>query len=119
MELGIVSFSRDGNKLAEIKRVSKTTTGLERMKGLLGTKGLDTDQAMWLDACNSIHMFFMSYALDVIYLDRQQQICRLQSSLKPWRASFCLKASSVIELASGQIEQMGLTVGDQIHWEKT
>ncbi|MEO0442414.1 MAG: DUF192 domain-containing protein [Pseudomonadota bacterium] len=117
MENGVVNITREREALATIKRVARTTNSIERMKGLLGTAALTIDQGMWLSACNSIHTFFMGYDLDIVYLDGDQKICRLVSTIKPWRVDFCLRARSVLEIRSGEIDRLGLALGDHIHWE--
>lgn len=124
MKQGVIRVLRDepsaegGQQLiGQLSAIAATDTMAERMRGLLGRAPLSADAGLWISPCNSIHMFFMAYAIDVLYLDKQQRVCRSQISLKPWRASFCLTASSVIELAAGTIASLGVEPGDYIQWE--
>jgi len=93
-----------------------TQTTAERMRGLLGSKPLLEGQALWITPCNSVHCWFMSYAIDVVYLCRQGRIIKCVECLKPWRISGCFSAASVVELAAGEVVRLGLQVGDEVRW---
>lgn len=88
-----------------------------RLKGLLGRRSLASAQGIWLQPCNSVHCLFMAFSIDVLYLDSAQRIIAIRADLKPWRMSLCWPAKSVIELAAGECQRLGLTIGDQIQCE--
>jgi uncharacterized protein len=86
-----------------------------RMKGLLGAKDFSPGEALIITHCQSIHMFFMKFPIDVIFCDRQDRVVGLCLDIKP----FCLspiffKASYAIELPSGTITASQTQIGDQI-----
>jgi len=86
-----------------------------RMKGLLGRRDFFQNEALIITRCQSIHMFFMKFPIDVIFCDRQNKVIGLCEKLKP----FCLspiffKASYAIELPSGTIAASKTQVGDQV-----
>ena len=84
-----------------------------QLKGLIGCKNLDSHSGLWFPNCNWIHSFFMSMAIDVIYLDKNMKVCKLQKNLKPWRLNFpVLKSHSVIEVKSGFINKNLIELGD-------
>ena len=85
-----------------------------RNKGLLGRDCLDDGQGLWIVPCEAIHMFFMRFAIDVIYLDRQKKIVKIVPELKPWRLSACMRAHSVLELPAGVAQRTGAEAGDQL-----
>ncbi|WXL25589.1 DUF192 domain-containing protein [Ectopseudomonas mendocina] len=87
---------------------------LSRLKGLLGRAGLNPAEGIWISPCNSVHCFFMRFAIDVVYLDSNHQIVAIRPNLAPWRISLCWKAKSVIELAAGECQRLGITPGDKI-----
>lgn len=87
-----------------------------RFRGLLGRPKLDLNQGLLLDPCNSVHTFWMRYAIDIVYLDRQKKVISIQQHLKPWRASINKKAKYVLELASGSAEYNNLNIGDKLRW---
>ncbi len=77
-----------------------------RLKGLLGTKELGRDEACWIIPCNMVHTFGMGYAIDVVFLDKKNEIVSVIQNLKPNRFSPLVKgAHSVVEFASGTQER--------------
>jgi len=81
----------------------------------MGCKDLPEGKGILLLPCNSIHMMFMRFSIDVIYLDKNYQIIKLVKNLKPWRGiSRCGGAYGVIETANGTIDSYGYIVGDKL-----
>ncbi len=93
-----------------------TESMLERMRGLLGHQPLTDQQGFWIEPCNSIHMWFMSFALDIVFIDRDMRVCQLSEAVKPWRCRASFRASAVLELKSGQIKRQNIQLGDQLQW---
>ena len=89
-------------------------TAWARLRGLLGYKTLSAGHGLWLRPCNSVHCWFMRFAIDVIYLDEQQRVLQVRAQLRPWQLSLCWPASSVIEMAAGECQRLNITAGDQI-----
>ena len=83
-----------------------------RMRGLLGRSGLDADEGMLFRPAGSIHMFFMRFAIDAVFCDRDLQVIDVVSGLKPWRTAGRRGAKVVIELAEGAAA--GLGAGDRL-----
>lgn len=76
-----------------------------RMRGLLGRSGLPDGTGMLLSPCNSIHTMGMRFPLDVIFLDRDQQVVRVVKSLKPNRFALGGRgAKSAVELQAGAVD---------------
>ena len=84
----------------------------QRLRGLLGREELLSEMFFWIRPCSSVHTCFMRVAIDLVYLDKRQNILKLVSGLRPWKFSGCVGASSVLELAEGQVEKLGLSIGD-------
>ena len=87
-------------------------TAWRRFKGLLGRDGLPDGGGLLITPCNSIHMFFMRFPIDVVWLDGQNAVLKTVDRLKPWRVSFCLSASKVVELPPGRLESVKVAPGD-------
>lgn len=86
-----------------------------RGKGLIGWKRLDAGDGLLIDPCSSIHCFFMSIPIDVIYLDRGNRVVGLDKIVRPWRIGGIYRgAKRVLELPAGTIEASGTIVGDQL-----
>jgi uncharacterized protein len=85
----------------------------QRMRGLLGRRGLERGEGLWIEPCSSIHMFFMRFAIDAIFTDRDGKVVRAVSRLEPWRVAVGGRgARAVLELPAGTIERSATRVGD-------
>lgn len=86
-----------------------------RMKGLLGRAALLEHEAMLLRPCRSIHMWFMRFPIDVIFLDQNLRVIKAVSNLKPWQLAIAPRRTHcVLEAAAGKIRQVNLSSGDQL-----
>jgi uncharacterized membrane protein (UPF0127 family) len=85
-----------------------------RLKGLIGKKNIDSDSAVVFYKTSSIHTCFMSFVIDVIFLDAAMRVVKIYHNLKPWRAAFCLPSHSAIECLGGMALKKGIKVGDQL-----
>ncbi len=111
----IVGSADNADKKATL-HVKKTQHALERTKGLLGLPALSDEQGLWIIPCNSIHTFGMQYPLDIIYLDRNGRIKKIVENIKPRRMSFSLFAKSVLELKTGTVKRLKITMGHTLQW---
>ncbi|MGM0754163.1 MAG: DUF192 domain-containing protein [Bacillota bacterium] len=78
-----------------------------RLKGLMFRKRPLEEEGLWIIPCNSIHMFFMNFPIDAVFLDQEQKVIKLVPDLQPWKMTFPVKhAHSVIELPAGSIKRL-------------
>lgn len=83
-----------------------------RLRGLMWTRTLEEGHGLWLKPCNQVHMFFMKYSLDLVFIDRHHHVVRLIEGLAPGTISPKVKeAESVLELPAGTIARTGLAEG--------
>jgi uncharacterized membrane protein (UPF0127 family) len=88
---------------------------LKRLVGLLSESSLEKGHGLWLLPCNSIHTIGMRFPIDVVFLDKDNQIKKLTSTLRPFRLCRSVKGThSVLELPSGTITTAGLRQGDKL-----
>ena len=79
------------------------------------TNPMSQGEGLVLAPCNSIHMFFMRFPLDVIFLDAQNRVVFMYEGIKPWRVGRIVKgAKSAIELPERTIAATATKVGDII-----
>jgi CheY-like chemotaxis protein len=64
----------------------------------------------------NVHTAFMRFPIDVIFLDSDQVVVRLEKAVAPWRTVSCRGAREVVELTAGECERRGLEVGDRVAW---
>jgi hypothetical protein len=84
---------------------------LPRAVGLLGRKGLEPGEGMLFSRTGSVHMFFMRFAIDVVFVDRARTIVKIVPNLKPWRIAMARRAKSTLELPAGTAASLGLEPG--------
>ncbi len=90
----------------------------KRIKGLLGEKELEAGKALVLDPCNSIHCFFMRFAIDALFLSKDNHVVKALPEIRPFRVSAIYwKAAKVIELPAGTIKSTHTSEGDIITFE--
>jgi hypothetical protein len=53
--------------------------------------------ALLLPRCRSVHTFGMRFALDLIWLDRDGRVLRIDSAVPPCRVRSCREAAAVVE----------------------
>jgi uncharacterized membrane protein (UPF0127 family) len=90
-----------------------------RSKGLLGRSSLGDDEGILLRPGSSIHMFFMRFPIDAVFLDRELRVLRVAADLKPWRLASKRGAKAVLELAAGRCARAGVREGDQLALDPT
>ena len=113
----LVTRIRD-NKSHEIGiKVDCAHTWFRRLKGLLATVSLPNNRGLWLKPCNSIHTMGMLYTIDVVFLDANGGIVKVAPKVVPMWFSFAPRGvESVLELSTGNIEQLDLKVGDRLEF---
>lgn len=89
-------------------------------RGLLGRACIDANEGllfvrqrfepfMWL------HMFFMQFAIDIVFLDAHDRVVHICHELRPWRVSpIQFRARKALELAPGAARRSQTQVGDSI-----
>jgi len=86
-----------------------------RLRGLIGTPALAPGTGLWIRPCRQVHMFWMRYPIDVVFLDDDHRILAVAPNLRPWRVSPKIPgATSVIELAAGATDALGLAPGGRL-----
>ena len=89
---------------------------LTRLAGLMFQKKLPQGAGLLLIPCNSVHMCFMRFAIDIIYLDRDYKILKIVKNLSPWAGlSICRQAWATLEMTAGEAERCGLEVGKRLN----
>lgn len=108
-----IASTENGRIIAD--RVRLASAFGSRLRGLLGVRHLPEGEGLLLSPCNSVHMFFMSIPLDVVFLDETGEVVGLICNLRPWRISGLYpRASAVLELPAGTCERAGLRRSDRL-----
>jgi uncharacterized membrane protein (UPF0127 family) len=116
-----------------LSRGTELATNLEsadglwgRFMGLMGRAALKPDAGLWLPETNGIHMMFMRFPIDAVFLSRPEPghggartVVSLHRRLRAWTGLVPLVrgAHGVLELPVGTIERTGTAVGDLVELE--
>src|SRR5207244_12983779 len=88
-----------------------------KARGLLGRDSMDPDEGLLfvrqrIEPFMWMHMFFMRFAIDIVFLDRDDRVVHISHHLRPWRVSPVLFAArKAIELAAGAAARTRAAVG--------
>lgn len=104
----------DGRIVCDSVTVADTT--FRRMWGLLGRRTLPVGQGIVLRPAWSIHTAFMRFPIDVVFIDAEQVVMRVQGRLSSFRTASCRGAREVVELPAGECARRGLVAGDRVAW---
>ncbi len=92
-----------------------TTNFHERLSGLIGKKGLNEDSALCIKPCNGIHMLFMKFPIDAVFLGKREEVLYLIESMQPWEISKIVShAQCVIEMPVKSIQKKKIALYDQL-----
>ena len=105
----------DGAVVCERCEIPESSFG--RARGLLGRDGLEPGHGMLIDRAGSVHMFFMRFPIDVVFLDRDWRVVGVRHGLRPWRAAGARHAVAALELPAGTAAEAGIEEGDVLALE--
>ena len=105
---------RTGRPLAEELEVASNL--FARTAGLMFRSRLAAGSGMWIVPCEGVHMLCMNFAIDAVFLDRQNRVKKVYPRLPAWWGVvwFVWGAHSVLELPAGSTQDLGLQRGDEI-----
>lgn len=90
---------------------------VSRLVGLLDRKEIYPGEALIITNCQQIHMFFMKFPIDVIFIDRSDIVVGLVENISPFSMSpIFLQSHRAIELPAGAISQSRTSLGDIIQF---
>ncbi len=93
-----------------------------RVRGLLGRADLPEAEGLLISPCPSIHMWGMKFAIDVVFLTRENIVTDIAPNIAPGRYYVAKNRSGkpfcALELAAGAAARRGVEVGDKITIEE-
>ena len=96
-------------------RVRVASSAIDRTVGLLRTTEVKPGEGLWIERSPSIHMFFMRYAIDAVFVGKHGRVTKIAHNLKPWRVVWWARgARDCLELRAGAAVQSGTQEGDEL-----
>ena len=96
-----------------------------RFMGLMGRAALPVGSGLWLRPGSSIHMLFMRFPIDVVFLAKPEggggrRVVAVRQALRPWTGVvwWARGADGCLELPAGTAAATGTAVGDLVVLEE-
>jgi len=105
---------RDGTVVAQPLEVASNF--IARGVGLMGRQRLPENGGLLIHDCNGIHMMFMRFPIDAVFVDKANVVLKTYERLLPWVGIVPLvwRADKVAELPVGTIRRHAIKPGDQL-----
>ncbi|NHC41383.1 DUF192 domain-containing protein [Bacillus sp. MM2020_1] len=98
-----------------VNHLSTADTFFKRLKGLMFSENLPAGHGLLIRPCQSIHTFFMSYSIDVLYISKDLEIVGMDETILPAKVGkFQKRAYSVLEMPAGTIRKTETKVGNYL-----
>ena len=104
----------DGTVVAQPLEVASNF--VSRGVGLMGRSRLPENGGLLIHGCNGIHMMFMRFPIDAVFVDKKGVVLKTYERLLPWIGLVPLVwgADKVAELPVGTIRRHAIKPGDQL-----
>jgi len=101
-----------------VPMVWHATNPWTRLRGLLGRKPLGpaAQEGLLIEPCSSVHTFWMTYPLDLIFLDSNSRVLGICEGVAPWSTRIGCGARKALELAAGSVAVFGPRIGEELIW---
>jgi len=104
-----------------VDRLEVASSLWAKFMGLMGRRSLAAGSGLWLGGTNGIHMMFMRFPIDAVFLgkasaDGERRVVAVRRGLRAWTGVvwFVRGADGVIELPVGTIDATGTAEGDSV-----
>lgn len=109
------SLVREPDGAVVAARVEVADGFLARFRGLMLRPRLEAGSALWLEPCSSIHMMFMRFRIDAVFLDSIGTVLGISPRVLPWLGfAACRGARTTVELPAGAAAAAGISPGDRL-----
>ena len=90
-----------------------------RLRGWIGKTQAVSGEGMLFPRCSSIHMWFMSMPIDVVFIRAERErkvVTSVHSKVRPWKVLPLSdgRANETLELPVGSVESLGISPGDEL-----
>lgn len=112
--------TREGDECCIASRIELADSFWKRFCGLMLRAELPEGHGLLLDPCNQIHMMFMKFPIDAVFLDPEDRVVICYRSLKPWwgLSSWHRNAVKVLELPAETLSIVKVQPGDRLVFQE-
>ncbi len=108
----------DGTIIAA--KVELADTFFKRAVGLMFRRGLDGALVfdMGYESYDGIHMLFVGFPIDAVFLNPDRTVVEVKSGVKPWIGTAFPRAPFryAVELPAGAVKEFDIKAGDKLAW---
>lgn len=112
-DFAVTAIRSDGGEAVLARRVRVAATFAARLRGLIGRR-LAEGEGLLLRRCRAIHTCFMSFPIDVVFLDQEGRVLATARDLPPWRFRAARDAAMVLELPAGTLARAAVGPGARL-----
>ncbi len=116
MTMWLLREAATGRVLAS--RVRRADGWFERTVGFLPRSSIAADEGLWIERCRAVHTLGMRVPLDVVFLDHDRRVVRIEAGVPPGRLNVAeATARTVVEFGAGFAAANALAVGAVLELE--
>ncbi len=88
-----------------------------RLRGLIARPRIEPGEGLMIVPCRGVHMYMMTYPIDVALLDRGGEVVAMYRELAPGaRTRWHGDAHQALEVPAGMLAETSTALGDCIVW---
>jgi uncharacterized protein len=108
----IITHEKSGQVLGQ--KVKLANTIWSRLSGFMFRESIEPYDGLFLAWNNSVHNCFVRFSLDIIFINKNNEIVKIIKNFRPWMFSrIYFRARHTIELLAGTIPD-SIAVGDRL-----
>ena len=113
MKMWLVRNADTGRVLAW--RVRRADSWIDRTVGFLPRSSIAPEEGLWFENCSAVHTIGMRTPLDVVFLDKQNRVVKVESNVTPHKLYVGARnAHTVAEFGPGFAKANPLEPGEQL-----
>jgi uncharacterized membrane protein (UPF0127 family) len=108
----IIIHEKSGQILGQ--RIKLANTFCSRLSGFMFRESIEPYDGLFLVRNNSVHNCFVRFSLDIVFINKDNEIVKIIRNFHPWRFSrIYFRARHTIEFSAGTISD-SIVVGDKL-----
>lgn len=89
-----------------------------RLRGLIARPRIEPGEGLLIVPCRGVHMYMMTYPIDVALIDKEGVVVALYRELAPGtRTGWHAGARQALEVPAGTLAETHTALGDRVAWQ--